>query len=73
MSVPLKRFRPGGRLVISHPEGKSFVYQLRATTDLFIEPFPARDEFQFLVAPLGLEVCAFRDEPKFYLLVARKR
>jgi ubiquinone/menaquinone biosynthesis C-methylase UbiE len=65
--------RPGGRLVISHPEGKSFVRHLRATTDLFIEPFPDREEFQCLVAPLGLEVWMFRDEPKLYLLVARKK
>ena len=65
--------RPGGRLVISHPEGKSFLHQLRETTDLFLEPFPGRDEFQWMVAPLGLEVDAFRDEPKLYLLVARKK
>lgn len=65
--------RPGGRLVVSHPEGKSFVHKLRATTDLFIEPFPARDEFQSMVAPLGLEVCGFRDEPQLYLMLARKK
>lgn len=64
--------RSGGRLVISHPEGKSFVHYLLSTTDLFLEPFPARDEFQFMVARFGLEVRVFRDEPKLYLLVACK-
>ena len=63
----------GGRLVISHPEGKSFVDRLRATTDLFIEPFPAKEEFRRLVAPLGLQITAFQDEPNLYLVVAEKR
>lgn len=67
-----RTLRPGGRLVISHPEGKSFVDQLRDSTDLFVEPFPAREEFQSLVGPLGLQVVAYRDEPKLYLMVARK-
>lgn len=64
--------RRGGRLVISHPEGKSFVEQLRATSGLFLEPLPAKEEFQFLAGPLGLETITYRDEPKLYLLVARK-
>jgi SAM-dependent methyltransferase len=64
--------RSGGRLVISHPEGKSFVHQLQATTDLFIEPFPAQDEFGAMVKSIGLQVIFFRDEPKLYVLVARK-
>ncbi len=64
--------RPGGRLVISHPEGKAFVDRLRETTDLFIEPFPSKIEFQSLVEPVGLEVIQFRDEPRLYLMVAQK-
>jgi SAM-dependent methyltransferase len=64
--------RPGGRLVISHPEGGAFVEHLRTTTDLFIEPFPTRESFQSLVWLLGLEVIQYRDEQHLYLLVARK-
>jgi ubiquinone/menaquinone biosynthesis C-methylase UbiE len=64
--------RPGGRLVVSHPEGREFVARLRATTDLFIEPLPTREEFEHLAAGLSFEVTAYRDEPKLYLLVARK-
>lgn len=67
-----RMLRPGGRLVISHPEGREFVARLRAATDLFIEPLPTREEFDRLVAALGFEVIAYRDEPKLYLLVARK-
>jgi len=63
----------GGRLVVSHPEGRAFVDQLRATSDLFIESLPTEEEFEALLEPLDLEVIAYRDEPKLYLMVARKR
>src|SRR5271169_3373608 len=68
-----RMLRSGGRLVVSHPEGRAFVDQLRATGDLFIESFPTKEEFEVLLEPLGLEVIAYRDEPKLYLMVARKR
>jgi ubiquinone/menaquinone biosynthesis C-methylase UbiE len=65
--------RSGGRLVVSHPEGRAFVDQLRETSDLFIESLPTKEEFEALLEPLGLEVIAYRDEPKLYLMVARMR
>jgi ubiquinone/menaquinone biosynthesis C-methylase UbiE len=65
--------RQGGRLVVSHPEGRAFVDQLRLTTDLFIESLPNREAFQALLRPLGLEVITYRDDPLLYLMVARKR
>ena len=67
-----RMLRPGGRLVVSHPEGRAFVDQLRATSDLFVESLPTKEEFEALLEPLGLEVIAYRDEPKLYLMVARK-
>ena len=67
-----RMLRSGGRLVVSHPEGRAFIDQLRATSDLFIEPFPNREEFEALLEPLGFEVITYRDEPKLYLMVARK-
>ena len=67
-----RMLRSGGRLVVSHPEGRAFVDQLRATSDLFIESLPTKKEFEALLAPLGLTVIAYRDEPKLYLMVARK-
>ncbi len=65
--------RPGGRLVVSHPEGRAFVDELRASSDLFIESLPARAEFEALLGPLGLQVDTYRDESKLYLMVAEKR
>lgn len=63
----------GGRLIVSHPEGRAFVERLRAAGDLFIEPFPGRAEFAALLAPAGLELVSYRDEPKLFVMVARKR
>jgi ubiquinone/menaquinone biosynthesis C-methylase UbiE len=67
-----RMLRWGGRLVVSHPEGRAFVDQLRADSDLFIESLPNKKEFEGLLEPLALEVIAYRDEPKLYLMVARK-
>ena len=67
-----RMLRSGGRLVVSHPEGRAFVDQLRATSDLFIESLPTKEEFELLLEPLDLKVIAYRDEPKLYLMVARK-
>src|ERR1039457_5846393 len=67
-----RMLRSDGRLVVSHPEGRAFIDQLRATSDLFIESLPTKERFGIVLGPLGLEVIAYRDEPKLYLMVARK-
>ncbi len=67
-----RMLRPGGRLVVSHPEGRAFVEQLRATGNLFIESYPTRDAFAAALAPHGLVVLEYRDEPLLYLMLARK-
>jgi len=67
-----RMLRARGRLVVSHPEGRAFVDQLRDATDLFVESLPTREEFEMILAPLGVDVTACRDEPKLYLMVATK-
>ena len=67
-----RMLRPGGRLVVSHPEGRAFVDHLRATSGLFIDSLPTQEEFKALLEPLNLEMIAYRDEPKLYPMVARK-
>jgi SAM-dependent methyltransferase len=67
-----RMLRSGGRLVVSHPEGRAFVDQLRETSDLFIESLPTKEEFGTVLGPLGLEVITYRDEPKLYLMVAQR-
>ena len=67
-----RMLRVGGRLVVSHPEGRAFVDQLRGASDLFLESLPTREEFEKILGPLGLKVTEYRDEPKLYLMVAEK-
>jgi SAM-dependent methyltransferase len=67
-----RMLRPGGRFVVSHPEGRAFVDQLRATSDLFIEPYPTEAEFAAALAPHDLRVTQFRDEAEIYVMAARK-
>ena len=50
-----RMLRSGGRLVVSHPEGRAFVDQLRATSDLFIESLPTKAEFEILLRAAGFE------------------
>jgi ubiquinone/menaquinone biosynthesis C-methylase UbiE len=67
-----RMLRAGGRLVVSHPEGRAFVDQLRNASDLFVESLPTREEFETILRPVGLTVTTYRDEPKSYLMVAEK-
>ena len=67
-----RALRLDGRLIVSHPEGRSFVDQLRAAGEIFIESFPTRDEFRALLDATGLEVIFYRDEPRLFVMVARK-
>ena len=67
-----RMLRPEGCMVVSHPEGRAYVEELRKSGTLFIESLPQRRAFEALLRPLGLEVVHYRDEPKFYLMVAAK-
>jgi len=67
-----RMLRAGGRLVVSHPEGRDFVDELRRAVDYFIEPFPDRDGFAALLEPAGLEMIEYIDEPKLFVMAARK-
>jgi SAM-dependent methyltransferase len=68
----VRMLRPGGRLLVSHPEGRAFVDHLRADSELFIEPYPTQAEFAAALAPHGLVVTQFRDEAELYVMVACK-
>jgi SAM-dependent methyltransferase len=64
--------KPGGRLVISHPLGKSFIEVIREGTPFPLDDFPERAEAESLLSPFGFEVERFVDDPKLYILVAGK-
>jgi SAM-dependent methyltransferase len=63
---------PGGRMVISHPLGKSFIHTLSAATPFPLDEFPDKSDAQELFKPFGFEIETFIDEPELYILVASK-
>ncbi len=64
---------PGGRLLISHPLGKRFIDSLKKTSPFPLDDFPERSEAKQMLAPYGLDLQVFFDEPSLYILVAVKR
>ena len=64
--------RPGGRMVISHPLGKSFIRSLSVRASFPLDEFPEKPEAVRLFKPFGFEIETFIDEPKLYILVASK-
>jgi ubiquinone/menaquinone biosynthesis C-methylase UbiE len=64
--------RPGGRLVISHPLGKSFIEVIRKHTPFPLDDFPEQAEAETLLRAFGFRLKSFIDEPKLYILVAEK-
>ena len=63
---------PQGRMVISHPLGKSFVRSMRERASFPLDAFPDKPEAERLLRTFGFEIETFIDEPKLYILVASK-
>lgn len=58
-----------GRVVISHPMGKSFIDSLREKSPFSLDDFPTKAEAQTLFEPYGFHVATLRDEPYLYILL----
>ena len=67
-----RMLRRGGRLVISHPLGKSFIGVIRKSTPFPLDDFPERADAEALLREFGFAIKDFFDEPELYLLVAKK-
>jgi ubiquinone/menaquinone biosynthesis C-methylase UbiE len=67
-----RMMKTGGRMVISHPMGRSFIDSLRKGSPFPLDDFPEQPEAEAMLRPYGLEVQSFVDEPKLYILVAAK-
>lgn len=67
-----RMLRTGGRLVISHPLGKSFIGVIRKSTPFPLDDFPERADAENLLRAFGFAIKDFIDEPELYLLVATK-
>ena len=67
-----RMMKAGGRMVISHPLGKSFIHSRRAPVSFPLDQFPEKDEAESLFKPFGFEIETFIDEPELYILVVSK-
>jgi ubiquinone/menaquinone biosynthesis C-methylase UbiE len=67
-----RMLKPEGRMVISHPLGKSFIRSLSAGAPFPLDDFPEKSEAERLFKPFGFKIETFIDEPKLYILVASK-
>jgi ubiquinone/menaquinone biosynthesis C-methylase UbiE len=61
-----------GRMVISHPLGKTFILTLKNSVPFPLDEFPEELEAGALLKPFGFEIETFIDESKLYILVATK-
>jgi ubiquinone/menaquinone biosynthesis C-methylase UbiE len=68
-----RMIKPHGRMVISHPLGKSFTRSMRERASFPLDPFPEKTEAEELFRPFGFEIEVFIDEPRLYILVATLR
>lgn len=67
-----RMMRPGGRMVISHPMGRSFIDLIRDQASFPLDDFPGRSKAGRLLKPFGFKIKEFIDEPKLYIMVALK-
>ena len=69
----MRMLRPGGRVVISHPEGRAFVEGLVRSEPFPITSLPSPDEAHAFLGAHGLTVAQYTDEEKLLICVAVKR
>ncbi|MHC4991196.1 MAG: class I SAM-dependent methyltransferase [Planctomycetota bacterium] len=67
-----RMLRPGGRVVISHPEGRAFVAGIARTKPFPITPLPSREEASALLGAAGLTLRDYVDEQKLLICLAIK-
>ena len=68
-----RMMKPDGRIVISHPLGKSFVELLKEKSPFPLDDFPEKPEAKVLLKHYGFDMTDFVDEEKLYILVATKQ
>ena len=67
-----RMMKPAGRMVISHPLGKSFIDTLKEGVPFPLDDFPKRSEAESLLKPYGFQIKDLVDEPELYILIATK-
>ena len=65
-----RMLRPGGRAVISHPEGRAYVEQIVRSDPFPIPPLPSEEEAQALFEACGMHLRQYTDEERLLIVVA---
>lgn len=65
-----RMLRVGGRVVISHPEGRAYVERLVKTDPYPITPLPSEEEARTFLGSFGLTVGQYTDEERLLIVVA---
>ena len=65
-----RMMKQGGRMVISHPMGKSFIDLIKDRAPFPLDDFPGKSRAEKLLRPFGFEIGEFVDEPKLYIMKA---
>jgi len=68
-----RMMKRGGRMVISHPMGRSFIELLKEKSPFPLDDFPEKSEAETLLDQYGFDITDFVDEPKLYILIATRR
>ena len=72
MKNMVRMLRSGGRIVISHPEGRAYVERLVRSEPFPITSLPSEDEAHSFLASFGLTLRQYTDEEKLLIVVAVK-
>ena len=67
-----RMLRFGGRLVISHPEGRAFVERLREIVPFPLDPLPIFPQLRRMLNHLPLKLFRYVDRSDLYLAVIRR-
>ena len=68
----VRMLRPGGRVVISHPEGRGYVERIAQTDPFPITPLPSREELFSFLNSFSLSEVRYVDEEKLFIAVAAR-
>ncbi len=67
-----RMLRVGGRLVISHPEGRAFVERLREIVPFRLDPLPIFPQLKRMLDRQPLKLLRYVDRSNLYLAVIRR-
>jgi len=68
----MRMLRPGGRVVISHPEGRAFVERIVKDIPYPVTPLPTEEEAHAFLGAFDLTVRQYIDEERLLILLAVK-